>query len=97
MSTLTLNVRFLAKPGQEAALREVLQGLIEPTLTEAGNIRYELYLHPTDQARMVLLEEWVDEQALADHFETPYLKEAVPVLQEILAEPFQIRRFTEIG
>jgi quinol monooxygenase YgiN len=96
MSTLTLNVRFTAKPGREAELRDLLQGMIEPTLTEGGCIRYELYLHPTDPSRMVLLEEWADADALDAHFRTPHLKALATALQEVLVEPFQLRRFTEI-
>ncbi|WP_280296525.1 putative quinol monooxygenase [Nocardia abscessus] len=96
MSTLTLNVRFLARPGREAELRNLLQGMIEPTLAEDGCLRYELYLHPTDPSRMVLLEEWTDEDALAAHFRTPHLKTLATALEDVLVEPFQLRRFTEI-
>ncbi|MFI9415324.1 putative quinol monooxygenase [Nocardia gamkensis] len=96
MSTLTLNVRFTAKPGREAELRDLLQGMIEPTLAETGCIRYELYLHPTDPSRMVLLEEWADADALDAHFRTPHLKALATAFQEVLVEPFQLRRFTEI-
>ncbi|MGK8485711.1 putative quinol monooxygenase [Nocardia asiatica] len=97
MSTLTLNVRFTANPGREAELRDLLQGMIEPTLAESGCLRYELYLHPTDPSRMVLLEEWTDEDALAAHFRTPHLKALATALEDVLVEPFQLRRFTEIG
>ncbi|WP_174185803.1 putative quinol monooxygenase [Nocardia barduliensis] len=97
MSTLTLNVRFLARPGREAELRNLLQGVIEPTLAEDGCLTYELYLHPTDPSRMVLLEEWTDEAALAAHFQTPHLKALATALEDVLVEPFQLRRFSEIG
>ncbi|MFB8278312.1 putative quinol monooxygenase [Nocardia colli] len=96
MSTLTLNVRFTAKQGHEAELREVLQDMIEPTLAESGCLAYELYLHPTDPSRVVLLEEWVDAEALAAHFETPHLKQCAAALDQILVEPFNLRRFAEI-
>ncbi|MEV6277684.1 putative quinol monooxygenase [Nocardia sp. NPDC051832] len=95
MSTLSLNVRFTAKPGQEAALRETLQNMIEPTLAEEGCLGYELYLHPTDPSRVVLLEEWVDVAALAEHFQTPHLKQCIADMEDILAEPLQMRRFTD--
>ncbi|MEV4126488.1 putative quinol monooxygenase [Nocardia sp. NPDC049707] len=97
MSTLTLNVRFTAKPGHETDLREALEDMVTPTLAEAGCVAYALYLHPSDPSRVVLLEEWVDEAALAAHFETPHLKECAAILEEILIEPFQIRRFHEIA
>lgn len=97
MSTLTLNVRFTAKPGHETELRETLEDMVAPTLAEAGCIAYELYLHPSDPSRVVLLEEWVDEAALAAHFETPHLKECAAILDEILIEPLHVRRFHEIA
>lgn len=96
MANLTLNVRFTAKPGREAELREVLENLVAPTVAEPGCVRYELYLHPTDPAKMVLLEEWIDADALAEHFETPHLKQGAAALDEILVEPFQLRRFVEL-
>lgn len=97
MSTLTLNVRFTAKPGRGAELKDLLQGVIEPTLAEEGCLGYELYLHPTDPSRMVLLEEWTDADALAAHFQTPHLKALAAALQDVLVEPFQLRRFAEIA
>lgn len=97
MSTLTLNVRFTAKPGRETELRETLEDMVAPTLAEPGCLAYELYLHPSDPSRVVLLEEWVDEAALAAHFETPHLKECAATLEEILLEPLQIRRFNDVG
>ncbi|MFG1789934.1 putative quinol monooxygenase [Nocardia sp. NPDC049149] len=96
MATLTLNVRFTAKAGRESELREVLQNMIEPTVAEEGCLAYELYLHPTDPSKAVLLEEWVDADALARHFETPHLEACAAALDELLVEPFQLRRFTEI-
>ncbi|WP_039801972.1 putative quinol monooxygenase [Nocardia araoensis] len=97
MPTLTLNVRFTAKPGRAAELKDLLQGMIKPTLAEEGCVGYELYLHPTDESRMVLLEEWADEDALAAHFQTPHLKALATALQDVLVEPFQLRRFIEVG
>ncbi|WP_406266677.1 antibiotic biosynthesis monooxygenase [Nocardia sp. NBC_00881] len=97
MSTLTLNVRFTAEPGCEADLKELLQSMIEPTLAEEGCLGYELYLHPTDPRRVVLLEEWVDADALATHFQTPHLKACAAALEGILVEPFELRRFAEIA
>ncbi|WP_433198810.1 putative quinol monooxygenase [Nocardia sp. CA-107356] len=97
MSTLTLNVRFTAKPGRETELRETLEDMVAPTLAEAGCLAYEVYLHPSDPSRVVLLEEWVDEAALAAHFETPHLKECAEALAEILIEPLQVRRFNEVA
>ncbi|WP_028477064.1 putative quinol monooxygenase [Nocardia sp. CNY236] len=96
MSTLVLNVRFIAKPGKEKEVREVLEAALEPTRAEEGCISYELYQHYADPTRMALLEEWVDADALATHFETPHLKAVIAGLENILVEPFDLRKYNEI-
>ncbi|GGL10951.1 putative quinol monooxygenase [Nocardia jinanensis] len=97
MSTLVLDVRFTAKPGRGEDMREVLLAMIEPTLAEPGCVGYELFFHPTDSTRAVLLEEWVDRAALMAHFETPHLKACITAMEDILAEPSQMRQFIEIA
>lgn len=97
MSTLVLNVHFTAKPGRGEDMREVLLAMVEPTLAEAGCVGYELFFHPDDSTRAVLLEEWVDQAALMAHFETPHLKACITAMEDILAEPLRTRQFIEIA
>ncbi|WP_327150119.1 putative quinol monooxygenase [Nocardia sp. NBC_01329] len=96
MSTLVLNVRFTAQPGRGEEMREVLLAMIEPTLAEAGCVGYELFFHPADPTRAVLIEEWADRAALISHFETPHLTACIAAMDDILAEPLQVRQFTEV-
>ncbi|MEU7634167.1 putative quinol monooxygenase [Nocardia sp. NPDC049220] len=96
VDTLVLNVRFIAKPGHETDLRDLLQSMIEPTLAEQGCLDYQLYLHPTDPSRVMLVEEWFDADCLATQFQTPHFKAGAAALEEILVEPIQVRRLREI-
>lgn len=95
-NTLTLIAGFTAKPGQEQRLRDELQAMIAPSLAEEGCIAYQPYTHPTRADRMVIVEEWVDAAALEHHFTLPHFEHVAAVLAEILAEPFTLRRLTDI-
>ena len=56
-----------AHPGKEAQLRSLLEGLIGPSRSEPGNLRYDLWTDPSDPAVFVLDELYVDADAVAAH------------------------------
>lgn len=91
---LTLIAGFQAKPGQETRLREALEAMVEPSEAEPGCLSYRPLADPNRPGAMICLEEWVDEAALQRHFGTSHFKEVAKVLDEILAEPFTLRRLT---
>ncbi|USI74659.1 putative quinol monooxygenase [Sphingomonas morindae] len=68
MSTNVKIVAILtAKPGQAAALRALLDGMIAPSRAEQGNLRYDLWQDQADDARFVLDELYRDADAVAAH------------------------------
>ncbi|MFC4118567.1 putative quinol monooxygenase [Nonomuraea zeae] len=95
-NTLTIVATFVAKPGEEGRLREELTAMIAPPLEEEGCLGYQPYADPGRPGRMILLEEWTDAAALAYHFTLPHFERIAGVLEEILAEPFVLRRLTDI-
>ncbi|MEV6427975.1 antibiotic biosynthesis monooxygenase [Nocardia sp. NPDC051463] len=94
--TLTLIAGFTAKPGQEQRLRDELTAMIEPSLAEAGCLAYQPYSDPHRPDRMIIVEEWVDSAALDYHFTLAHFEHLAVVLDEILAEPFTLRRMTDL-
>ncbi|WP_253777200.1 putative quinol monooxygenase [Goodfellowiella coeruleoviolacea] len=94
--TLSLIASFTAKPGQEQRLRDELTAMIAPSLAEEGCLGYHPYSDPTRADRMIIVEEWVDSAALDHHFSLPHFKHVAAVLEEILAEPFTLRRLTDV-
>ncbi|WP_116103341.1 putative quinol monooxygenase [Amycolatopsis thermalba] len=95
-NTLTIIAGFTAKPGQEQRLRDELAALNEPSLAEEGCLGYQPYAHPEDPSRMIIVEEWADSAALDHHFSLPHFEHVAGVLEEILAEPFTLRRLTGV-
>jgi quinol monooxygenase YgiN len=93
--TLVLVAGFRAKPGQEDALRDALAAMIVPSEAEEGCLGYRPLADPAKPGAMVCLEEWVDDAALEFHFQTPHFKEVAQILDQILIEPFTLRRLTQ--
>lgn len=93
--TLVLVAGFVAKPGREQRLRDELNAMIAPSVAEEGCLGYQPYADPDRPERMIILEEWVDDDALDHHFTLPHFRHVAKVLEEILAEPFTLRRLTD--
>jgi quinol monooxygenase YgiN len=90
--SLTVVAECLAAPGQEDRLRTALEAMIEPSLEESGCLAYRPYTDPNNCARMAIVEEWANPQALAEHFTTAHFRHAQQVLERVLAEPMTIRK-----
>jgi quinol monooxygenase YgiN len=64
---------FVAKPGKEAELETLLQGLVEPTRQEPGCLQYDLHQDIREPGRFVFIERWASPEALAGHGRTPHI------------------------
>jgi quinol monooxygenase YgiN len=93
--TLTVIAEFVAVSGRRPELDRALDAMVGPSLAEAGCLRYQPWLHPTDADRMAIIEQWADEDALQTHFGTAHFAHVVRQLEELLAEPFTLTRLTE--
>ena len=76
-----------AKPGSEEAVREAMQGLVEPTRAEEGNISYDLSESLATPGTFITVEEWSDPSDLDKHMETEHIQGALAVLGTELAAP----------
>lgn len=88
MSNLPLIVEFHVQPGQGEKFGERIRQVLEPTRNEAANLAYELLQSATDPDRWFLYEVWVSQDGLDAHFAMPYMKELLPDIEPLLAEPF---------
>ncbi|RJO73716.1 antibiotic biosynthesis monooxygenase [Nocardia panacis] len=90
--SLTVIAECLAASGQEDRLRTALEAMIEPSLEEPGCLSYRPYTDLNQVGRMVIVAEWTDAQALAEHFTTAHFQHVEQVLDFVLAEPMIIRK-----
>ena len=71
---IILTATVKAKLGQEAALKEVLVALVEPTRKEPGCLCYNLHQSKSDQTEFMFYEQWASKEAIDAHGKTPHMK-----------------------
>ncbi len=83
---VVLAVTWIAKPGQEEKVQEILKIMVGLTQQEPGCIHYYAHRAVDDPRRFFLYEVYRDEAALTAHSESEYFKtyvlgEALPILE----------------
>jgi quinol monooxygenase YgiN len=66
--------RWVAKPGEEAAVAAAIDALIEPSRAEPGNLMYEAHRDPSDPRVFLLYEQYADEDGYRAHGESGHFK-----------------------
>ena len=91
--SFVLAVTWTAKPGNEAAVREILGRLGEASRLEPGVITYTTHADPDNPREFFIYEMYHDESGLAAHQETEHfqrlvLQEAIPLLEKRVRRQF---------
>jgi len=93
---VTVVVRIKAKTGMEVRVRQELLNLLKPTRAERGCINFDMHQAPNDPALFLFHENWVSEEDLKRHFETPHIKRWIEEAKALLAEPMELRRWRKV-
>lgn len=94
---LTVIAKFVAKPGKEENLRSELLARIDPTRSEPGCIVYDLHQDIDNPAVLVFLESWHSKEDLEKHLQMPYLQSLLGMVDELCAEPPEIRLANQVA
>ena len=86
---VVLLYRAKAKPGKEAELREMLVSGVTGSRHDAGNITYEVHELADDPATLVIYEQWISQEALDAHLETPPLQKLKAKADELMEGGFE--------
>jgi quinol monooxygenase YgiN len=65
---------FVAKPGKEEELRQVLEANVAPTRKERGALQYDLHRDIKEPRRFIFFERWESEAALDEHGQSPHIQ-----------------------
>lgn len=90
--TIVVTALVHVRPEAVDAALPILETAITATHGEAGCISYALHRDVDDPARFVIVEKWASSEALAEHAETPHLKQLFTDLGPLLAAPPTIVR-----
>ena len=91
--------RFIAKvipkSGEEQKVRNLLRGMVTPSLAEPGVLTYDL--HETLDGKLFhLFERYESATAFADHKASAHFQSLGKVLPDLLAEPLEILELRQI-
>lgn len=75
--SLAINLYYTGKDGAARRFAEEMEktGIAERIRRESGNLRYEYFLPLGDPETVMLIDIWVDQQALDRHHGSPMMKE----------------------
>lgn len=84
-----------AKVGEGAidSAREVMETMITASRAEEGCIDYAYALDILDPSLMRITEKWVDEAALAFHFQTPHMAAFQKALSELDVRILEVQKY----
>ncbi len=88
---------LVAKPGQEAALRAALTGILAEVRAEAGCLRYDLHRDRDNPARFVMLEAWAGAAALEAHGKAAAFTGLAARFDELLVSSPDLRRLEHLA
>ncbi len=81
----------VAKPEKREELVRILAAQVAPTRAEPGCINYDFHCDQSDPNIFIFYENFVSKEALDEHLAKPHLKPLMDRLDELLAEPVNIR------
>ena len=90
-SGCTIIGTVVAKPEKRDELMRILAAQVAPTRAEPGCINYDFHCDKSDPNIFIFYENFVSQEALDEHLKKVHLKPLMDRLDELLAEPVNIR------
>lgn len=75
------------RPEALAAVEPLFQRLMEESRKEPGCLSYRLYTNVSDEAHIIIVEEWQDVEVLENHRQTNHFKTLIPQIREHASRP----------
>jgi quinol monooxygenase YgiN len=94
---ISIIAKLKAKPETVEQLAELAMKLVQPTRSESGCLNYDLHRDLDDPTSFYFYENWISQEALDAHFQTPHIAEALKIAPDILAEPMQLIRLEMVS
>ncbi|WP_075219602.1 putative quinol monooxygenase [Acuticoccus yangtzensis] len=94
---ICLVAHLVAKPGQEAALREAVTALVPQVRREQGCLGYTAHVSREAPGTIVMYEVWADQAALDVHAAAPALSALAARFDALLAEPLRLEPLRRIA
>lgn len=94
---LHLFARFHAREGCEAALRDAIQAVEEPTKQEPGCISYEAFRSVRVAGEFYIHSRWRDRESFDIHATLPHTVRFISIAEKLIDHPLAISLTESIG
>jgi len=75
---------------------ELAKKLVEATVKEEGNIKYELFQDLKDTKIITMIEEWENKDVLNKHMNSESFLEIVPILSSFMEKPAEMNLYKKV-
>jgi len=89
--------RAIAKSDRVSQVKTIIQTLMEYSQREPGCLQYYVLQNREDPTDFTTVEEWIDQEFLEAHFQTPHFKTAIAQLNGLLESEPDIRFYQPIN
>lgn len=81
---ITINIYYSGKNGSAKKFAEEMlsSGMVRDIRAEAGNLRYEYFLPVNGGETVLLIDSWVDQQALDVHHASPMMAKVIELREK---------------
>ncbi len=95
---LTINIYYKGTNGSAKKFAEemIARGIVDKIRAEKGNLRYEYYFPLDDSETLLLIDEWINQEALDLHHQSAMMKE-IATLREKYHLKMQVKKYNEIA
>lgn len=93
---LILHVTYTARPGEDTArkfVEELEQDAAVKVRAEDGNICYDYFFSAADSRKILLVEKWRDDAALAAHMQAPHMAD-IRAIKEKYTESAIVEKYS---
>ena len=94
---LTINIYYKGTNGSAKKFAEemITRGIVDKIRAEKGNLRYEYYFPLGDNETLLLIDEWINQEALDFHHQSEMMKE-IATLREKYHLKMQVKKYNEL-
>lgn len=80
---ITLNIEYRIQAGKESEFLSLMKELADASRKDKGCLRYQYYLHPEDPRKVMLWEQWENQEMLGLHGQGEHFIRIVPHIRAI--------------
>ena len=95
--SITVNLRYTGTDGNAKKFAEemITSGTVDAIRAEEGNLRYEYYQSMDDPETILLIDSWVNQEAIDKHHATPMM-DTIAKLREKYDLHMTVERYTAV-